>query len=61
MSENKEMFTRRYYKPLLDAVREVKEETGTNHTTFIEEAIDEKLVRDGHQKKSLLLNEVNNT
>lgn len=54
----KELFTRRYYKPLLDAIRKVKKKTGKDHTQFIEEAIDEKLVRDGHTDKSLLLNEV---
>lgn len=58
---NKELFTRRFYKPLLDAVRKVKERDKINHTTFIEQAIDEKLQREGYTDKSLLLNDVNNT
>lgn len=56
----KEMLTRRFYKPLIDAVRMVKEQTDKNHTDFIEEAIDEKLLRDGYIEKSLLRNDVDN-
>lgn len=54
----KETVTRRIYKPLMDAVRTVKKKTGKRHTDFIEEAIDEKLYREGFTDKSLLRNEI---
>lgn len=50
----KESISIRIYKPLMDAVRQVKEETGKNHTLFIEEAIDEKLLREGHTRQYIL-------
>lgn len=58
---NKKSWTKRYYIPLIREVKKVKEKTGKNHTTFIEEAIDEKLRREGHIEESLLLNEVNDS
>lgn len=60
MSDEKELFTRRLNKKLMGKVRRVKRKTGKNHTQFIEEAIDEKLLREGHARKSVFkYNKVN--
>lgn len=51
--EERVLFTRRFNKKLIKKVRRVKERTGKSHTQFIEEAIDEKLLRENFATKSV--------
>lgn len=50
----KVLFTRRINKKLIEKLKRVKKKTGKSHTQFIEEAIDEKLLREKFASKSVI-------